>query len=125
MPISLNRADRACGAYVDTLAGADNIGRAPALLAYSWGYRVAEVSAALLAWAERAGRDPKPICSICSCVSTSSYSSAPSSLLPGKRALISSRCWSRTTAMLSSRNPQPATRNPQRTRYLPVPHGEE
>ena len=111
MPISLNRADRACGAYVDTLAGADNIGRAPALLAYSWGYRVAEVSAALLAWAERAGRDAKPICSICSicsCVSTSSYSSAPSSLLPGKRALISSRCWSRTTAMLSPRNPQPS-----------------
>ena len=120
MPISLNRADRACGAYVDTLAGADNIGRAPALLAYSWGYRVAEVSAALLAWAERAGRDPKPICSICSCVSTSSYSSAPSSLLPGKRALICPAAGAEPPPCC-----RPGTRNPLWTRYLPVPHGEE
>ena len=56
-------------AYVDTLAEEDHVGLADALLSYSWGYLVAEVSAALSAWAERGGRDPKQtriwICSLC------------------------------------------------------------
>jgi len=56
-------------AYVDTLVGEDDIGRADALLSYSWGYLVAEVSAALSGWADRTDRDPKRtyiwICSLC------------------------------------------------------------
>ena len=56
-------------AYVDTLSGVDDVGPATALLSYSWGYRVAEVSAALSAWTERTGRDPKRtriwLCSLC------------------------------------------------------------
>ena len=56
-------------AYVDTLAHADDVGKADALLSYSWGYVVVEVSAALSAWAERTDRDPKRtriwICSLC------------------------------------------------------------
>ena len=56
-------------AYVDTLTNLDDVGRADALLSYSWGYLITEVSAALSAWTERAGRDPKRthiwICSLC------------------------------------------------------------
>jgi len=56
-------------AYVDTLSGKDDVGRADALLSYSWGYLTTEVSAALSAWAERTDRDPKRtyiwICSLC------------------------------------------------------------
>ena len=36
-----------CG-YVDILVGEDDFGRAKALLSYSWGYLVAEVSACLV-----------------------------------------------------------------------------
>ena len=57
-----------CG-YVDILVSEDDFGIAKALLSYSWGYLVAEVSAALSAWCERHGRDPKRtaiwICSLC------------------------------------------------------------
>jgi serine/threonine protein kinase len=56
-------------AYVDTLTAHDDVGPANALLSYSWGYLVAEVSAALSAWAARTERDPKRtciwICSLC------------------------------------------------------------
>ncbi len=56
-------------AYVDTLSSEDDVGRARALLSYSWGYLVAEVSAALSAWTERTERHPKRtyiwICSLC------------------------------------------------------------
>ena len=56
-------------AYVDTLSSEDDVGRARALLSYSWGYLVAEVSAALSAWCDRHERDPKRtpiwICSLC------------------------------------------------------------
>ena len=56
-------------AYVDTLTAADDVGPADALLSYAWGYLVAEVSAALSAWVDRTGRDPKRtsiwICSLC------------------------------------------------------------
>ena len=56
-------------AYVDTLVEEDDVGHADGLLSYSWGYQVAEVSAALSAWTERGGRDPKKtriwICSLC------------------------------------------------------------
>ena len=56
-------------AYVDTLSHEDHVGHANGLLSYSWGYLVAEVSAALSAWAERTDRDPKRtyvwICSLC------------------------------------------------------------
>ena len=56
-------------AYVDTLTATDDVGRADALLSYAWGYLVAEVSAALSAWADRTGRNPKRtriwICSLC------------------------------------------------------------
>jgi hypothetical protein len=56
-------------AYVDTLSGKDDVGRADALLSYSWGYLMTEVSAALSAWAERTDCDPKRtyiwICSLC------------------------------------------------------------
>jgi serine/threonine protein kinase len=57
-----------CG-YVDTLASPDDVGQSDALLSYSWGYLVAEVSAALSAWTERTERHPKRtyiwICSLC------------------------------------------------------------
>ena len=57
-----------CG-YVDILVGEDDVGKAKALLSYSWGYLVVEVSAALSAWCERHERDPKRtaiwICSLC------------------------------------------------------------
>ena len=60
--------DMGC-AYVDTLTAADDVGPADGLLSCSWGYLVAEVSAALSAWTERTGRDPKTtsiwICSLC------------------------------------------------------------
>ena len=60
--------DMGC-AYVDTLAAADDVGPADALLSYAWGYLVAEVSAALSAWVDRTDRDPKRtyiwICSLC------------------------------------------------------------
>ena len=56
-------------AYVDLLVDDDDVGRADALLSYSWGYLVAEVSAALSAWCDRQKRDPKRtriwICSLC------------------------------------------------------------
>jgi len=56
-------------AYVDTLEDENEVGKADALLSYSWGYVVAEVSAALSAWAERSERNPKRtriwICSLC------------------------------------------------------------
>ena len=57
-----------CG-YVDTLTGTDNVGQADALLSYSWGYLLSQVSAALSAWTERNLRNPKRtyiwICSLC------------------------------------------------------------
>ena len=60
--------DMGC-AYVDTLTALDDVGPADALLSYAWGYMVAEVSAALSAWTERAARDPRRtriwICSLC------------------------------------------------------------
>ena len=56
-------------AYVDTLSHENDVGRADALLSYSWSYLVTEVSAALSAWTERRGCDPKQtriwICSLC------------------------------------------------------------
>ena len=56
-------------AYVDTLKREIDVGRADALLSYSWDYVVAEVSAALSAWTELNERDPKRtriwICSLC------------------------------------------------------------
>ena len=57
-----------CG-YVDTLDGDVNVGKSKALLSYSWGYLVTEVSAALSAWTERTAWNPKRayvwICSLC------------------------------------------------------------
>ena len=63
------RDDKEGCAYVDTLHHEDDVGRATALLSYSWGYRVTEVSGALSAWTKRGGRDPRRtriwICSLC------------------------------------------------------------
>ena len=56
-------------AYVDTLVSRDDVGRATALLSYSWGYEIAEVSSALSSWASRCKCDPKRtaiwICALC------------------------------------------------------------
>ena len=56
-------------AYVDTLVDAAEVGRATALLSYSWGYKATEVSAALSSWAVRTDRSPTHtyiwICSLC------------------------------------------------------------
>jgi hypothetical protein len=46
-------------AYVDTLSGADNVGKANALLSYSWGNRVFDIADALKSWAETHGRKPQ------------------------------------------------------------------
>lgn len=59
---------RGC-AYVDTLSAQDDVGRATALLSYTWGYKVASVGSALQRWAEQESRNPKRtyiwICSLC------------------------------------------------------------
>lgn len=56
-------------AYVDTLAHRDNVGRATALLSYTWGYRLASVAHALSRWSKKSNRDPKRtymwVCSLC------------------------------------------------------------
>eukprot|EP00040_Diaphanoeca_grandis_P029880 m.175857 g.175857 ORF g.175857 m.175857 type:complete len:1282 (+) comp31832_c1_seq5:147-3992(+) len=56
-------------AYVDTLRGEDNVGRACALLSYSWAYKVQDVVDALVEWTRKGKRDPKHtyiwICSLC------------------------------------------------------------
>lgn len=60
--------EKAC-AYVDTLTKRDDVGRANALLSYTWGYKVLSVGAALKRWADRQGYDQKRtyiwICSLC------------------------------------------------------------
>jgi len=59
---------RGC-AYVDTLSERDDVGRATALLSYTWGYKVISVASALVRWVENGGRDPHRtyvwICSLC------------------------------------------------------------
>ena len=59
-------------AYVDTLAGSDHVGRASALLSYSWGYRMVDVVGALADWTQGMdGEQELPtrtyvwICSLC------------------------------------------------------------
>ena len=56
-------------AYVDTLSRKDNAGKATALLSYAWGYKFAEVLAALETWTTSTSRDPKRtyfwVCSFC------------------------------------------------------------
>lgn len=56
-------------AYVDTLAGADDVGRATALLSYSWGNHVFAILDALEAWAVQKQLNPRRtyvwICSLC------------------------------------------------------------
>jgi len=56
-------------AYVDTLTKQDDVGRANALLSYTWSYRVVSVASALQRWCDRRGRNPKRtyiwICSLC------------------------------------------------------------
>ena len=63
------RDGRMGSAYVDTLVDEADVGRATALLSYSWGYKVAEVSAALSSWAGRTSRSLTHtyiwICSLC------------------------------------------------------------
>lgn len=46
-------------AYVDTLTKRDDVGRADALLSYTWGYKVLSVGSALQRWTKRSRRDPK------------------------------------------------------------------
>jgi hypothetical protein len=47
----------------------DDVGRAVALLSYTWSYRIYSVGSALSHWAEQSERDPKRcyiwICSLC------------------------------------------------------------
>lgn len=56
-------------AYVDTLKKQNDVGRATALLSYTWGYKILSIGNALQRWAERVERDPKRtyiwICSLC------------------------------------------------------------
>lgn len=56
-------------AYVDTLRKQENVGRACALLSYTWHYKVVSVGQALERWAEQSGRDLKQtyvwVCSLC------------------------------------------------------------
>lgn len=56
-------------AYVDTLTNHDDVGRASALLSYTWGYKVLSVGSALRRWAVKHERNPKRayvwICSLC------------------------------------------------------------
>jgi len=56
-------------AYVDTLKRQDDVGRAIALLSYTWSYKVVSVGAALQRWTEQVERKPKRayiwICSLC------------------------------------------------------------
>eukprot|EP00035_Acanthoeca_spectabilis_P014132 m.268599 g.268599 ORF g.268599 m.268599 type:complete len:2132 (-) comp16059_c0_seq3:59-6454(-) len=56
-------------AYVDTLVGRDNVGRATALLSYSWGNRYFDICDALMKWVEVREADPRRayiwICSLC------------------------------------------------------------
>lgn len=55
--------------YVNTLVDRDDVGRAIALLSYTWGYRLVSVGSALMRWAQQSERDPKRsyiwICSLC------------------------------------------------------------
>jgi hypothetical protein len=46
-------------AYVDTLKRRDDVGRANALLSYTWGYKILSVASALQRWAIHAERNPK------------------------------------------------------------------
>jgi hypothetical protein len=59
---------RGC-AYVDTLAKQDDVGRATALLSYTWSYRIKSVGSALQSWVTRTENNPKRIyiwiCSLC------------------------------------------------------------
>ena len=62
--------DREMGcAYVDTLTRKHDAGKATALLSYAWGYKFAEVIAALETWTTGTGRAPKRtyfwVCSFC------------------------------------------------------------
>ena len=62
--------DREIGcAYVDTLRSKDDAGKATALLSYAWGYKFAEVIAALETWTVSTGCNPKRtyfwVCSFC------------------------------------------------------------
>ena len=62
--------DREMGcAYADTLSRKDDASKATALLSYTWGYRFAEVIAALETWTTSGARAPKRtyfwICSFC------------------------------------------------------------
>eukprot|EP00037_Helgoeca_nana_P029899 m.363711 g.363711 ORF g.363711 m.363711 type:complete len:747 (+) comp28070_c0_seq12:2867-5107(+) len=56
-------------AYVDTLKKRSSVGRATALLSYTWGYKVLSIASALARWAEKSGRKPERtyiwICSLC------------------------------------------------------------
>lgn len=56
-------------AYVDTLSDRNDVGRAIALLSYTWGYKVESVGSALLRWTEQSGQEPTRayiwICSLC------------------------------------------------------------
>jgi hypothetical protein len=55
--------------YVDTLTKRDDVGRAVALLSYTWGYKMLSVASALQRWADQGGHNPKRsyiwICSLC------------------------------------------------------------
>jgi len=56
-------------AFVDTLTTQDDVGRATALLSYTWGYKVTSIANALRRWTERVERNPKRtyiwVCSLC------------------------------------------------------------
>jgi hypothetical protein len=56
-------------AYVDTLKKQNDVGRATALLSYTWGYRIKSIANALSRWTEEAERDPRRtyiwVCSLC------------------------------------------------------------
>lgn len=56
-------------AYVDTLTSLSEVGRANALLSYSWGYKVTDVVDALEGWVTGSSRDSRRtriwICSLC------------------------------------------------------------
>jgi len=56
-------------AYVDTLKGRDNVGRATALLSYSWGNKIFDICDALSQWVDVNAMLPKRtyiwICSLC------------------------------------------------------------
>jgi hypothetical protein len=56
-------------AYVDILTSQDDVGKATALLSYTWSYRILSVANALRRWTEQGGRNSKRtyiwICSLC------------------------------------------------------------